>query len=40
MPTIARGGVALPPGVTFVDNLDGTGTLAGTPAPGSGGVTR
>jgi hypothetical protein len=27
----------LPTGVTFVDNGDGTGTLAGTPAPGTGG---
>jgi hypothetical protein len=30
-PSIARGGVALPSGVTFVDNGDGTGTLAGAP---------
>jgi hypothetical protein len=29
---------ALPSGVTFVDNGDGTATLAGTPATGSGGV--
>jgi hypothetical protein len=36
-PTIARGGVALPAGLTFVDNLNGTGTLAGTPAAGTGG---
>ena len=28
----------LPTGVTFTDNGDGTGTLAGTPAAGSGGV--
>ena len=28
----------LPSGVTFVDNGDGTGTLAGTPAAGSGGT--
>ncbi len=28
---------ALPPGVTFTDNGDGTATLAGTPAPDSGG---
>lgn len=34
---IALGGVALPSGVTYVDNGDGTGTLAGTPALGSGG---
>ena len=30
---------ALPSGVTFVDNLDGTATLAGTPAGGSGGTS-
>jgi len=29
---------ALPTGVTFTDNNDGTGTLAGTAAPGSAGV--
>jgi|GEM_PF-728205 len=29
---------ALPSGVTFTDNGDGTGTLAGTPAPGTSGV--
>ncbi len=29
---------ALPTGVTFVDNGDGTATLAGTPAAGSGGT--
>ena len=28
----------LPSGVTFVDNGDGTGTLAGTPAAGTGGL--
>ncbi|HTZ45432.1 MAG TPA: putative Ig domain-containing protein, partial [Jatrophihabitans sp.] len=28
---------SLPPGVTFTDNGDGTATLAGTPAAGSGG---
>jgi hypothetical protein len=28
---------ALPPGLTFTDNGDGTATLAGTPAPGTGG---
>ena len=28
----------LPTGVTFTDNLNGTGTLAGIPAPGTGGV--
>ena len=36
--TIARGGVALPTGVTFTDNHDGTATLAGTPAAGTGGT--
>jgi hypothetical protein len=36
-PTIERSG-SLPSGVTFVDNGDGTGTLAGTPAAGSGGT--
>ena len=29
---------ALPAGVTFVDNGDGTATLAGTPAAGTGGA--
>ncbi len=29
---------ALPPGVTFVDHGDGTGTLSGTPAADTGGV--
>ncbi len=29
---------SLPSGVTFADNGDGTGTLSGTPAAGSGGV--
>ncbi len=28
---------ALPAGVSFVDNYNGTATLAGTPAPGTGG---
>jgi hypothetical protein len=28
----------LPPGLTFTDNGNGTATLAGTPAPGSGGT--
>ena len=32
-----RGGVALPAGITFVDNGNGTGTLSGTPAAGTGG---
>ena len=31
---------ALPTGVTFKDNKDGTATLAGTPAAGSGGLYR
>jgi hypothetical protein len=35
---LARGGVALPAGVTFVDNANGTGTLSGTPAAGTGGT--
>ena len=35
-PSIARGGVALPSGVTFADNGNGTGTLTGTPAVGTG----
>jgi len=37
-PSIARGGVALPSGLTFVDNGNGTGTLSGTPAAGTGGT--
>ena len=37
-PSIARGGVALPGGVSFVDNGDGTGTLSGTPDAGTGGT--
>jgi hypothetical protein len=37
-PTIAAGGAALPAGVTFVDNGNGTGTLSGTPAVGTAGV--
>jgi len=36
--TLAVAGT-LPAGVTFVDNGDGTGTLAGTPAVGTGGKT-
>jgi hypothetical protein len=35
--SIARGGVGLPGGVNFVDNGNGTGTLSGTPNPGTGG---
>lgn len=38
VPTIARGGVTLPGGVTFTDNLNGTATLAGTPAAGTAGT--
>jgi len=37
-PTIDDGGAALPSPVTFTDNLDGTATLAGTPATGTGGT--
>jgi hypothetical protein len=36
-PAIVRGGVALPSGVTFTDNGNGTGTLTGTPAASTGG---
>ncbi len=36
--TLTRGGAALPAGVTFVDNGNGTSTLVGTPAAGSGGA--
>ena len=36
-PSIARGGAALPAGVSFIDNGNGTGTLSGTPAAGTGG---
>ena len=36
-PSLSESG-ALPPGVAFQDNGDGTGTLSGTPAAGSGGV--
>ena len=35
---IARGGDALPAGVTFVDNANGTGTLSGTPGAGTTGA--
>jgi hypothetical protein len=38
--TLSRTGGALPDGVHFDDNGDGTGTLAGTPAAGSGGIYR
>lgn len=37
-PSISRGGVSLPTGVTFVNNGDGTGTLSGVPAAGTGGT--
>jgi uncharacterized repeat protein (TIGR01451 family) len=37
VPTITRGGVALPAGLGFVDNADGTGTLSGTPEAGTAG---
>ena len=37
-PAISLTGGSLPPGVTFTDNNDGTATLSGTPAPGTGGV--
>jgi hypothetical protein len=37
-PAIAIGGATLPAGVTFTDNGGGTGTLAGTPDPGTGGT--
>ena len=36
--SIARGGVALPSGVSFTSNGNGTGTLTGTPAAGTGGT--
>jgi len=36
-PTVSETGV-LPSGVTFVDNADGSATLAGTPAAGTGGI--
>ena len=37
-PSLTRGGVALPAGILFVDNGNGTGTLSGTPAAGTGGT--
>ena len=37
-PAISDGGAALPTGVTFTDNGNGTATLAGTPAAGTGGT--
>ncbi len=36
-PSIVRTGSALPAGVTFIDNGNGTGTLSGTPAAGTNG---
>jgi hypothetical protein len=38
VPSLMRGGVGLPTGVTFTDNGNGTGTLSGTPAAGTGGT--
>jgi hypothetical protein len=37
-PSLSDGGFTLPAGVTFTDNGDGTATLAGTPAAGTGGT--
>jgi ferredoxin len=37
-PSLSDGGAALPSGVTFTDNGDGTASLAGTPSAGSGGT--
>ena len=37
-PSIARGGVVLPSGVSFINNGNGTGTLSGTPGAASGGT--
>ena len=37
IPTIVRTGAALPSGLTFTDNGNRTGTLAGTPAAGTNG---
>jgi len=36
--SLAESGASLPTGVTFQDNGDGTATLAGLPAPGTGGI--
>ena len=38
IPTITRGGAALPTEITWIDNGDGTGTLGGTAAAGTGGT--
>jgi hypothetical protein len=40
MAALSDGGARLPHGVSFVDNGDGTATLSGTPAVGSGGTYR
>jgi hypothetical protein len=37
-PTAALSASGLPAGLAFTDNGDGTGTIAGTPAPGTGGT--
>jgi hypothetical protein len=37
-PSLSDGSATLPTGVTFHDNGNGTGTLSGTPAPGTGGT--
>ena len=37
-PALSDGSAALPSGVTFTDNGNGTATIAGTPATGSGGT--
>ena len=37
-PSLSDGGATLPSGVTFVDNGNGTATLAGTPGAGTGGA--
>ena len=37
-PAISRSGASLPAVVTFLDNGNGTGTLGGTPAAGTGGT--
>ena len=36
--SLTEGGDSLPSGISFVDNGDGTASLSGTPAPGTGGV--
>ena len=38
IPTSALSESGAPAGITFVDNGDGTATLAGTPAAGTGGT--